>query len=200
MSYTQNREEEFILKYLGDKGVLLDLGANDGRTFSNSLRLIQKGWKAVLVEASPTIFKRLKKEHHGNKNVQCLNMAIGKKNEKVTFYESGTLLGKGDHSLVSTIDPEELKRWKGIEFNKIEMPCYTYDRIKPVFKWKNFDFISIDVEGLDYDILAQIDLLNVKMVIVEFNGKEPEKYVRYCKGYGLREVHRNGENLIFIRQ
>ena len=52
--YTQNNEEELVRAYFSDKDTktmcLLDIGANDGETFSNSRQLILDGWNAVLVE------------------------------------------------------------------------------------------------------------------------------------------------------
>lgn len=200
MSYTQNNEERYITSYFKDfTGTLLDLGANDGKTFSNSLKLIEKGWKATLVEASPTIFTKLRNLHKDNKKVQCVNVAVGNENKNLTFYESGNLIGKEDYSLVSTIDKEELKRWPDIKFKKMEVTCFDYKNMLTFSKIKSFDFISIDIEGLDYDVLSQIDLSKTKMLVVEFNGKEEHKYINYCKGFGMRELHRNGENLIFVR-
>jgi hypothetical protein len=57
MYYGQNREDEvinnlIISKYGADfKGAILDLGANDGITLSNSRFFIENGWNGVLVEA-----------------------------------------------------------------------------------------------------------------------------------------------------
>ena len=43
--YSQNNEEQVILDYFGNKiGNLLDIGANDGITLSNSRKLIELGW------------------------------------------------------------------------------------------------------------------------------------------------------------
>ena len=57
MDYSQNGEQLIIEKYFGDfKGILLDIGANDGETLSNSRSLIKKGWQAVLVEPSESAF------------------------------------------------------------------------------------------------------------------------------------------------
>ena len=42
--YSQNQEEQIILDYFNDVkvGHVLDIGANDGKTFSNSLALIER--------------------------------------------------------------------------------------------------------------------------------------------------------------
>ncbi len=57
MYYTQNNEEQIFIDYFKNQNpselCVLDIGANDGKTFSNSLRLIELGWSAILIEPSP---------------------------------------------------------------------------------------------------------------------------------------------------
>lgn len=58
--YSQNREQAVILRNLaGINGTLLDIGANDGITFSNTRALVELGWSGVLVEPSRTAFLKL---------------------------------------------------------------------------------------------------------------------------------------------
>jgi hypothetical protein len=49
-----------------------ECGAADGLFFSNTRRLIEQGWRAVLVEADPAIFARLV-ENNANDRVSCFN-------------------------------------------------------------------------------------------------------------------------------
>lgn len=198
MSYTQNDEERIILKYFGDKvGHLTDIGANDGITFSNSRALIERGWSADLVEPSPLALIRLQALYAGHPRVTIYPYAITDKPGKVILYESDS--HHGDNiALLSTVDANEIKRWKGTQqFTPVEVEAKT---------WRNLSirpgkFLSIDAEGMDYMILRQISLTTVDMVCVEYNGdmKEMAKMTSVCKAYGLKLIHKNGENLIFAR-
>ena len=47
------------------------------------------------------------------------------------------------------------------------------------------------------DVLRQIDLSNVRMVCVEFNGRNKQAFVDACPGFRL--IAENGENLIFAK-
>ncbi|NBO23595.1 hypothetical protein EBU94_09705 [bacterium] len=74
--YSQNSEDVFLLdfwkqKFGNSKGTLLDVGANDGKTLSNSLLFIENGWKAHLFEPSNPTFQKLVELHKGNENVRC---------------------------------------------------------------------------------------------------------------------------------
>ncbi|MEO6633733.1 MAG: hypothetical protein ABIN13_18470 [Mucilaginibacter sp.] len=90
MGYSQNNEDEFVLKYFGSfKGTLLEIGANDGADLSNSKLLIENGWHAHLVEPGSTcadLFLR----HSLNPNVHIYNYGIGDRDEKVNFGKAAT--------------------------------------------------------------------------------------------------------------
>lgn len=199
--YTQNQEEKYITEYFKDfKGTLLDIGANDGKTFSNSLRLIELGWKAYLVEPSKKAFTKLTSLHSGNVNVECLPVAIGQSNMKAILEESGWHLHhKSDIALLSTLVPEEKKKWTKVQFEQQECEVIDYKTFTDLVGYEAFDFISIDAEGMDWEILSQVNLTHVKMLCVEHNGSDIERYIGYCKGYGMKEIYRSGENIIMAR-
>lgn len=196
--YSQNNEEQIILNYFGDaKGCLLDIGANDGKTFSNSRALIERGWSAVLVEPSPTAYKKLCYEHHMNSNVWAYMCAVGTESGKVVLHESNEHCGA--HGLVSTIVASEKTRWESTQtFEETEVECYSWADFQLHNGESKYDFISIDAEGMDYAILSQMDLkeLQCKMICVETNSVDTEKYADYCRKFGMRELMRNAENLI----
>lgn len=63
--YSQNGEQEHILHYLSvmgiEKGHLVDLGAGDGYTMSNTRALLDMGWTGTLVDGDPKGAKDVKK-------------------------------------------------------------------------------------------------------------------------------------------
>jgi FkbM family methyltransferase len=202
--YSQNDEEKIILEYFGDYvGSLLDLGANDGVTLSNSYALVERGWSAVLVEASKKAFDRLVDNMESNSNVVLLPYAVGAEDGIVTFHESGELLGVGDTSLVSSVKKEELSRWKpaNVKFTEIKVPMMRFNKLIELSGVSKFDFITMDIEGVELDVLPQIDFnkLATSMVIVEFNGKEQHKYDSLILPFGFKLIHRNAENLIYAQ-
>jgi FkbM family methyltransferase len=195
MIYSQNNEQSVILDYFGDfKGSFLDLGANDGETLSNTRAL--EGWNGICVEPSMNAFKKLS-ELYKNSRVQCINVAVGEKTGTVNFWDMGNHLGKGDTSLLSTAVESELERWEHTEFEKTQVQMLSVeDLFKRVGSIK-FDFISIDCEGLDLAILKQIPKEHVKMICVEYNGKDEQLFINEMTGFKL--IHKNAENLIFAK-
>lgn len=203
----QNKEDMIISNYFGDyKGTLLDLGANDGCTFSNSFYLLSNGWKGVLVDPSPSAYKKLQYLYQENPDVHLMNVAIGNHNTLTTLYDSDSLLNNGDSSLVSTCVKNETKRWEplNMKFDEIEVEMWNFKYFIHQSPVKSFDFISIDCEGLDVDILRQINLSNVgcKCLCIEHNSvKSAVKEIRsYCNSFGLnKEIGYNAENIILAK-
>jgi FkbM family methyltransferase len=195
-TYSQNNEQQVILDYFGEHyiGTFLDLGCNDGQTLSNTRALALNGWIGVLVDASATAANLAQTLYKDNNRVEVVNVAIAPYKGFITLYESGTHLGGEDVSLVSTIIESEKQRWTKEQFTEVQVPC---DTVNSIINGRTFDFINIDIEGMDFEVLSQIDLTDVKCVCVEYNGIEPKKYIDYCAQYDLTEIHRNGENLIF---
>jgi FkbM family methyltransferase len=200
--YSQGNEENLILSYFKSfKGSVLDIGANDGRTLSNSLKVIELGWSGVMVEPSKEAFFKLKELHRDNKNITCLNYAIAEIEGELEFHESGTHLNKGDSSLLSSLKMSETIKWRSsTQFHKTTVKAIPFNKLLKLSPIKNFDLITIDVEGMDFEILTQIDLKKVgcKMLIVETNSIENQKFIDYCAKYGMKLFAKNYMNLIFV--
>ena len=54
---------------------------------------------------------------------------------------------------------------------------------------------------MDYEVLIQMNLdeLGCRVLCIEFNGKELQKYVDYASKYGMTLIYQNPENLIFSK-
>ncbi len=196
--YSQNNEEEIILNFFKDKkGIFLDLGAYDGINLSNTRALAEKGWKGICVEPNPNIFLKLKENYKNNLDVFCFEFAIGEFDGKTKFHNNDTYY--------STIKESELERWvnEPFKFNLEEVNILTFSSFLNISPLKIFNFINIDCEGVDYEILKQINLdeISCELICVETNSKETEKYIKYINQYKNFEVlHINAENLLMGRK
>jgi FkbM family methyltransferase len=199
--YSQNNEEQVIKDYFKDfKGVFLDIGSNDGITLSNTRALAEQGWSGVCVEPSPTAFVKLQELYKGNKNVYCYPFALGTTNDKVILKDSGSHLGKSDSGLLSTLIPEETNRWKSTtQYTDVEVQCYRYKTFLNRIKFKKFDFVSIDVEGMEVEIMKQMDFTDVKLVCAEWNSKPEVKSEFDRILYGFNVIYTSAENLIYAK-
>lgn len=209
--YSQNYEEKWIAEYFGDfRGRFLDIGANDGKTISNTYRLALDGWAGVYVEPSPAAYAKLLQTIEGippaesrydGPRFQALNIALGAHNGSITLHESGPhRLHNGNTNnvaLLSTTMPSQLQRWVHETFTPVEVPCQTVGSTPEISG--TFDLVSIDAEGMDWTILKQLKLddLAVAALLIEWNGdpKERKKIEAYCERFSLKVRNENYENL-----
>lgn len=198
--YSQNNEDEIILSYFKDKkGTFISIGENDGITFSNVRALVELGWRGVMVEPSPTAFERCKENYKNFEGLYFYPFALGVTNDEIEFWDSETHLNKGDHGLLSTADEKELDRWPGQKYNKIKVKCFRWKTFLNRLTIKTFDAISLDAEGLDIEILKQIDLRDTSLVCVEWNSKPEVKAELDKLLIGFNVMYISPENLIYVR-
>lgn len=197
--YSQGNEEAVILEALGAErkaGHFLDIGAFDGKTFSNTLRLAELGWSGVCLEPSPTVFPALLKLHAANDRITLINAAVCANPGFVTFYDSG-----GD-ALSTTHEPHREKWQAGYAVNYAKMVVWaiSYTELFRQVGYE-FDFVNLDVEGLSAAMLLRLPLnllTRCRCLCVEHDGRM-EEIVAHCARYNYGYLWHSGENVILVR-
>jgi FkbM family methyltransferase len=132
-------------------GFFVDIGASDGLYLSNTYALEKRlGWKGICIEADPSRFKDLC-------NVRSsTNICIATRNYKgYCSFNSDALDGF----------VEVLSQTGNTKCDTIENILSENNAPKKI------DYISIDIEGLEYEVLSSFDFLNwdVKFLTIEHN-------------------------------
>jgi FkbM family methyltransferase len=205
-NFSQNNEQSIILDYFGDKKItVLSIGENEGIFLSNVRALLLNGSRGTLVEPAPEAFFKLTELYADRKDIFCINVAVSDYIGNAVFYDSETHLNKGDKSLLSSLNENEIKKWKPTtKFNEIKVDVVDFKTLLNLSSYKKFDFISLDAEGLDLTILKQVNLneLGCKMLCIEHNGhvKNKKEIVDYCLLFGLNKILlENHENIILSK-
>mgnify|MGYP006099779659 FL=1 len=147
-------------------GFYIDVGCNEPIRYSNTFLFYLRGWKGINIDANKNLTNNFKKLRP--KDI-VLHEVISDKEEEVTFYISDK------RPAVSTIDEKTKKEWsKNHEFNRKEtLKTKTLNSILKKYNVENkkIDFLSIDVEGHDFNVLKSIDLniYRPKIIIVELH-------------------------------
>ena len=101
---------------------------------------------------------------------------------------------------VGTFDDKHHDLWKDkIDYEQTKVDVMS---VETLFKQEvDYDMINLDVEGLNWEIFQEIPfdrLTNLKLICVEHNNKINEMTELISK-HGFKEIHRNGENVIFVK-
>ena len=145
----------------------LEVGAFDGITQSNTLILQEKlGWSGILVEPIDSYYQLLKKNRYNN---VCVNSLLHSQEEK-KFY----IRKQGPMSQVITETKfNKLKIYiKNFltKRNNVEIVISTtVNQLCSKYQISELDFISLDVEGMEYEVLQGIDFdrIDIKAILIE---------------------------------
>ena len=129
--YSQGGEQRALLAHFERHGVgrgcLLDVGANDGRSYSNSLALIERGWGGLLVEPHPGAADACRRRHAANPRVRVCSAGAtaGDDPALATLHvcEGGTAT-PGDAPLVHTTVASERDRWGSARWSAVEVALW----------------------------------------------------------------------------
>lgn len=196
--YSQNDEQDHILSFFDGKpvGRQLDIGAYNGKVFSNSLALFERGWGGVCVEPSPQPFLDLLKLHGARPDIHLVQAAIAEKDEWLTFHDSG-----GD--AISSLSLAHRVKWEAgykCAFTPFQLRAVTMEQLLKKFG-TDFQFINLDVEGTNLPLFRLLPLEDpaLKLVCVEHDGHYDEM-TRLASPHGFTQLTINGENLLLARQ
>ena len=153
------------------KGFFVELGAFDGIEGSNCFYFENsQAWNGIAVEASNTQFSKLKK----NRKCVVLNLAISSSEKEVEFYDVhgglAQMSGINDNNY-STKDIVE-KDIKS-KINKYKLKTTTFDKIIPLDKV--IDYLSIDIEGGEMEVLKSIDFTKYTIKVISIENNNPDK-------------------------
>ncbi|MEI6882367.1 MAG: FkbM family methyltransferase [Bacteroidota bacterium] len=174
------------------EGTFLEFGAYNGVNFSNTYLLEKRfGWNGVLIDPIPSHFESMKL----NRKCKCIHAAVTAENESFV-----NILESPASNLSKLADKKSL-------FNKIhKVQAFTLTEIlDEYFPAKNLDFLSIDTEGNDLDILQSINFDNyiINAICVEHNNRiGSEKIINHMKnsGYDLAWSDYSKNDYWFIRR
>lgn len=160
----------------------VQIGANDGVTYDPLHRYVtQYNLAGIALEPAPSVFASLTRTYADYPRVRCVNAAIGRQRGRATLYtvkdehltsedarrafaggasfirdiRVKTLAGK----LPGNVDPEGY-------IEPIPVEVMTFDDLALA----RVDFLQIDAEGYDYEILKTVDLRRYRPAVINFES------------------------------
>ena len=154
-------------------GVFVDIGANDGVSISNTLMLEKDfGWSGIAVEPIPSVYEKLRSNRKCHMVHGCVTPKAGKAKflEMVGGPNMLSTLAMNNVGLTARRLRKNAERHKAI-INEIDVDCYTLQSLVNRFEIKRIDFLSVDTEGGELEILQSIDFdaIPVGVISVENN-------------------------------
>lgn len=166
LSYAQSGEDlivDFVFRAMRmDCPSYLDIGAHHPTHFSNTYFFYSRGSHGVTVEPDPTLHTQLCKKRP--KDVH-LNVGVGEASSaSLPFYVMST-------KTLNSFSKDEAERYQATGMHKIDkildVPVVSIGEVlSSHFPNRSPDFISVDVEGLDFQIIKAIDFSKYRPSVV----------------------------------
>ena len=173
ISYAQNFEDVILNRLWSDRntGFYIDVGAQHPFYDSVTKAFYDRGWQGINIEPVKEYYQLLAQVRERDIN---LNFAVGKTESELEFYElEGTGLSTFDNQIAQEIankDSYKIKNYQ-VTVKKLADICQQYVN-KPI------DFLKIDVEGWEENVILGHDWDNFRPVVVLLEATIPNSPIR----------------------
>jgi FkbM family methyltransferase len=148
LSYAQNLEDYHLsLAFAGqDSGTYIDVGAGHPVADNVSFWFYERGWQGVVVEPQPELAALYQRLRPRDLAVRGL---VGRHCGEIDFHVVERL-----HGLSTTVqDVAQKAKAFGVGYQTVRMPVTTLARLCESHNLDSIDFLKIDVEGAEGDVL-----------------------------------------------
>ena len=191
--YSSNGVDQFLAPILPAVGYAVDVGANNGTALSNSKHFEDKGWTVLCCEANTWLEKE---------GMSCRKLwrsvAVGSKDQdKVVFEIAGTYPWAAISGMHLRESPGFARPpgWDqmGQPTAKLEVPMRTLNTLLTEVGFPKLDYLTVDVEGHELEVLKGIDLKIWKPLVIVaecWTADNAKSVINYLtdQGYILDEI------------
>ncbi|MBK9292951.1 MAG: FkbM family methyltransferase [Oligoflexia bacterium] len=168
--YSQHNEDQILSQIFKNEkyGTAIEIGAYDGITLSNTFYFEKIGWRTLLVEPDPQLVSTIKK----NRKCEVVQCAASSKSGEALFNIAN---GVEHIGLVSTLENnnsfQHIVSERMANVSQIKVTLKTLDEILENHGVEKINFITIDVEGHELEVLKGFNLEKwmPQIVIIEDN-------------------------------
>jgi len=194
MSYLNQTQDELVWAYFGRRreGVFVEVGANRPRDGSQTWLLEQQGWCGLLVEPQEKLFRQLSEQRPHSRVFRAACSAP----EKVGYAD----LHIPDESLDGFATLERNVDDFRIRYTHTErVEIVTLDGLLAQAGFRGVDFVSIDTEGTELDVLRGFDLATHRpgLILLEDKCQSLDKH-RYLRARGYKLAKRTELNNWYV--
>ena len=164
LSFSQEGEDLVLNRFFGNKidGFFIDVGAHHPFRFSNTFIFYKKGWRGINIDPLPGTMNLFDK--YRSKDIN-LPFGISKSENDLTYYSF-------NDPALNTFSEAKANEYKNHQIYKIikEIKCKVYPLKIILEKYleegTKIDFLTIDCEGFDLEVLQSNDWFKYRPLLV----------------------------------
>jgi FkbM family methyltransferase len=196
-SYSQHGEDVFMLARLPEAPArfVVDVGANDGYSWSNSFMFGLKGFALLLVEPMPDYAERCRALYRARTDIDIEQVAITAQVGSTSFHinlDAETDLLAMRSSVIRGIIPSDKLQAITVATTPLSLLLEKHDVPH------NYALLTVDAEGMDLEVLrtARLDVFRPHFICVE-EESFGDAIADYLAGWGYQRIQTLGPNGIY---
>ena len=164
-SYSQEGEDMILRKVFegAEKGFYIDVGAHHPQRFSNTYYFYKQGWRGINIDAMPGSMKSFRRSRPGDIN---LEVPVSSTKQAMTFYMFDEPALNGFSERLAEQRSAGAQAYRIVSTETLETSTLAQILGEHLPQGQRIDFMSVDVEGLDYDVLLSNDWSRFRPAIV----------------------------------
>jgi len=155
----------------------IQVGANDGVSFDDLFDFIkQRLSSGNVIEPIKSYFNELSLNYSYNKDIICVNKAIHPTKNQVSLFKIKEEVSNNYPDWVkgiASLNPNHAKKYN-IKSSDLEEEIVEADTfiniVKKFYKYDCIDYLQIDTEGFDFEILKMIDFTTFKPKLIKYES------------------------------
>lgn len=198
-SYAPNFEDVILHRVFSElrKGFYVDVGAQDPSGHSLTKAFYDLGWCGINIEPAVEYYAELCKQRTRDINIRACAAECAGKQILFQFSKTG----------YSTTVPKFAERAvdRGEEFKKVTVPTISLDDIFELNNVRHVDFLKIDVEGAEKQVLLGCSFSKVRPTVLVIEATEPcstkpnhQNWEPYVLDKGYEMVYFDGLNRFYL--
>ena len=201
---SQHGEDVFLWKLFNrkSKGLCVEVGAFDGKSCSNTFAFESLGWDCILVEPDPEMAQRCRENRPASQVIQAAIGPAGA-NGSVTFHKVRSEAAWSGMMSFTEGNPDHLEKCRrmGAKIEEVTVPYRSLNDVLAGVE-SPIDFISIDVEGHELEVLDGFDLEKFRPTVIMTEctyDRDKDLVGEYLVARGYRRETTIGCNHVFVR-
>lgn len=172
ISYAQNAEDVVLARALpASRGFYVDVGAADPVSASVTKHFYDLGWSGINIDPRPAAVEALRAARPRDLN---LAIAAGDTDGSVDLF----VFDEDPDLSTTSVSDRDFLASQGFGFRTVEVPVRRLDSILEEHGVETVDFLKVDVEGGEKQVLAGLDLAKWQPRVVVVEAVQPWSSIR----------------------
>lgn len=201
--YSQEGEDILLGRIFGEKcdGFYVDIGAHHAARYSNTYLLYRKGWRGINVDATPGSMESFRRLRPRDINIECLVASDDRPRPFFILNEPALNTASEKLAQSRSRDNALYQVTKTVMLKPRSLAAILNEHLP---KGQRLDLLSIDVEGLDLDVLRSNDwqsyrptVVLVELLATSLDDLYQNAVVEFLRGKSYRPIAKLYNTVLF---